>query len=195
MDELTALAVFSLVSSGSPGPNNILLWASGLRFGLGRTVAHIVGTPLGIGAMAVTVAAGVGVFVTTVPAVAFALKLAGSLYLLYLAYRIAVSDAMRRAEIAKPLGVGRAVAFQCVNAKAWIFVLAGISAFRPAGLPVAVGSVLVVATMMIVVLLAAAAWAAGGSVINRVVSNERAHRVISVILAVLLAASVVQLWL
>jgi threonine/homoserine/homoserine lactone efflux protein len=195
MDELVAVAIFSLVSSGSPGPNNILLWASGMRFGWRRTIPHVVGTALGIGVMAVAMAVGVGAFVTTVPAVALALKVAGSLYLLYLAYRMAISDAMRRTEIATPFGLGRAIAFQGMNAKAWIFVLAAVSAFRPAGLPVVVGSALVVATMVIVVLPTAAVWAAGGSVINRLVSSERAHRIISVTLAVLLAASVIQLWL
>lgn len=195
MDELVALAVFSLVGSGSPGPNNILLWASGLQFGWRRTIPHVVGTALGIGAMAVAVAAGVGAFVATVPAVTFALKVAGSLYLLYLAYRIAASNALRRTEIAEPFTLRGSIVFQCVNAKGWIFVLAAVSAFRPAGLPVVAGSALAVATIMIVVLAAAAVWAAGGSVINRLVGSERVHRVISVVLAALLVASVIQLWL
>jgi threonine/homoserine/homoserine lactone efflux protein len=195
MRGLVALVVFSAVSSGSPGPNNVLLWASGVQFGFRRTIRHVIGTSAGIGAMAIAVAAGVGAFVATVPQVQVALRVAGSAYLLYLAYKIAASSAFQRAEIARPLGVRQAVVFQCANPKAWVFVVAALSAFRPGDLPVVAGSALVVATMMVVVLPTAAAWAAGGTIVNRFVTSDRAHRRISVALAVLLAGSVVHLWI
>jgi threonine/homoserine/homoserine lactone efflux protein len=192
---LAALVAFSFVSSVTPGPNNIVLWASGARFGFAPTVPHVVGTSLGIGAMAVGVAAGVGALVTAVPAAGLGLRLAGSLYLVYLAYRIAISDAARQARVARPLRLGQAVVFQGLNPKAWIFVLAAVSAFRPADKPLVVGSALVVATMMLVVLPTAAAWAAGGTVISGLIASPRAHRALSVGLAALLAASVIYLWI
>jgi threonine/homoserine/homoserine lactone efflux protein len=195
LSQLTALVAFSFVSSVTPGPNNAVLWASGARFGFRPTLPHVIGTSLGIGAMAVGVAAGLGVVVTAVPAAALVLKVAGSLYLLYLAYQIAVSRAMERQQVARPLGLVQAMTFQCLNPKAWIFVLAAVSAFRPAGVPIAVGSALVVLTMMLVVLPSAAAWAAGGSVISRFITSDRAHRALSVGLAALLAGSVVHLWI
>ncbi|MEQ7123788.1 LysE family translocator [Actinopolymorpha sp. B11F2] len=195
MRDLVPLIVFSAVSSGSPGPNNVLLWASGIQFGFRPTLRHIVGTSAGIGAMAIAVAAGVGAFIATVPEVQVALKVGGSLYLLYLAYQIAASNAMRRAEIARPLGFAQAAVLQGANPKAWIFVLAAVSAFRPDDLPVALGSALVVATMMIVVVPTAAAWAAGGTVINRFVTSDRTHRLLSITLAIILVASVAYLWI
>jgi threonine/homoserine/homoserine lactone efflux protein len=195
LSQLTALVAFSFVSSVTPGPNNAVLWASGARFGFRPTLPHVIGTSLGIGAMAVGVAAGLGVVVTAVPAAALVLKVAGSLYLLYLAYQIAVSRAMERQQVGRPLGLVQAMAFQCLNPKAWIFVLAAVSAFRPASVPIAVGSALVVLTMMLVVLPSAAAWAAGGSVISRFITSDRAHRALSVGLAALLAGSVVHLWI
>ncbi|MEQ4203862.1 LysE family translocator [Actinopolymorpha sp. B17G11] len=195
MRDLVPLIVFSAVSSGSPGPNNVLLWASGIQFGFRPTLRHIVGTSAGIGAMAIAVAAGVGAFIATVPEVQVALKVGGSLYLLYLAYQIAASNAMRRAEIARPLGFAQAAVLQGANPKAWIFVLAAVSAFRPDDLHVALGSALVVATMMIVVVPTAAAWAAGGTVINRFVTSDRTHRLLSIALAIILVASVAYLWI
>jgi threonine/homoserine/homoserine lactone efflux protein len=195
MNELVPLVVFSAVSSGTPGPNNVVLWASGIQFGFRPTLPHVIGTSTGIGAMAVAVAAGIGAFVATVPELQLLLKIVGSGYLLYLAYRIGAGGAVQRAEVARPLGIGQATVFQCANPKAWIFVLAAVSAFRPDDLPVVAGSALVIVTMMIVVLPTAAIWAVGGTVINRLVTSDRAHRVISVLLAVLLAASVVHLWI
>jgi threonine/homoserine/homoserine lactone efflux protein len=78
MDRLVALLGFGFVCTVTPGPNNILLWASGASFGLRRSWPHVMGTALGVGLMAVLVAAGLGVLVTTVPPLAFAMKVAGS---------------------------------------------------------------------------------------------------------------------
>ena len=194
MSKLAALVVFSFVSAGTPGPNNLVLWASGAQFGFRATLPHVIGTSLGIGALAVAVAAGLGTLVTAVPAAQLLLKAAGSAYLLYLAYRIAVSRAMQGRHVARPLNLGQAIVFQWLNPKGWIFALAAVSAFRPPELPIAVGSAVVILTMMVVVIPSAAAWAAGGHVISRLMTNERAHRPLSVGLALLLAASVVQLW-
>lgn len=195
MSELAALAVFSFVSSVTPGPNNLILWASGVQFGLRPTLPHVIGTSIGIGTMAIAVAAGVGALVTTVPEVEFTLKVIGTLYLLYLAYQFAASGAIQRAEVARPLSLRQATGFQYINPKAWVFVLAAISTFRPPELPVAIGSALVVLTMMIVVLPTASVWAAGGTILNRVITSERAHRALSRGLAVILAATVAYIWI
>jgi threonine/homoserine/homoserine lactone efflux protein len=195
VEELGALVAFSFVSSVTPGPNNILLWASGAAFGFRRTVPHVVGTSLGIGSMAVAVATGLGVLVTTVPQIETAMKVAGSVYLLYLGYQIAGARALERADVVRPLGLLQAAAFQAINPKAWIFALGAISTFRPADLPIMSGSLLVAVTMMIVVIPTAAIWAGGGGVLGRFLDGERTHRVVSLGLAVLLVGTVAYVWL
>ena len=120
MEQIAALVGFSIISAGTPGPNNILLWASGAAFGFRRTVPHVVGTAVGIGALTLAVAAGLSVIITSAPGVALAMKIAGSLYLLYLAWQVAGAGAMQYQSIKKPLGVGQAAAFQVINPKAWI---------------------------------------------------------------------------
>lgn len=195
MNELAGLAAFAFVSSVTPGPNNAVLWATGAQFGFARSLPHVFGTSLGIGAMAVVSAGGLGAFVTAVPAAGVGLRVAGSLYLVYLAYRIAVRGAIHRPEVPRPLGVIQAAFFQCLNPKAWIFVLAAVSAFRPTGLPIVAGSALTILTMMLVVLPTAAAWAAGGTFISRLLTNDGARRALGVGLAVVLVASVADLWI
>jgi threonine/homoserine/homoserine lactone efflux protein len=192
---LAALVAFAVVTSVTPGPNNALLWASGAQFGFRRTLRHVAGTSLGIGAMAVAVAGGLGALVAAVPAAALALKAAGSVYLLYLAVRIALSGTADRPEAARPLDLRHAAAFQALNPKGWIFVIAALGTFRPAGVPIAAGSALVIGTMMLVVLPTAAVWAAGGTVIGRLLTSARARRTLSLGLAALLAASVAYLWI
>lgn len=195
MTELAALIGFSFVSSVTPGPNNILLWASGAEFGFRRTIRHVVGTALGIGSMALAVAAGLGVLIATIPEIELGMKLAGSVYLLYLAYQIGGARALERGDVARPLGLVQAAAFQLINPKAWIFALGAITTFRPVGLSVALGSVLVAVVMAIVVIPTAALWAAAGGALSRLISSERSRRILSLGLAVLLAATVVYVWL
>jgi threonine/homoserine/homoserine lactone efflux protein len=195
VETLAALVGFSFVSSVTPGPNNVLLWASGVQFGFRSTIPHVLGTSLGIGAMAVAGSAGVGLLITALPQADYVLKAIGSLYLLYLAFRIAGSPAMNQTEVGRPLGLAQAAALQWVNPKAWIFVVAAVTAYRPADFDVAVGSALVVLTMMIVVIPSAAIWAAGGSALNQFVASERAHRLVSVGLAAVLAVTVVYIWI
>ncbi len=195
MDGLGALIVFSFVSAVTPGPNNILLWASGAGFGLRRTMPHVVGTSLGIGSMVLVVAAGLGAIVTTVPEIGFAMKIAGSGYLLYLAYQIAGARALERGTVARPLGLLQAAAFQAINPKAWIYALSAITTFRPAGLPAMAGGALVAVTMMIVVIPTAALWAGGGGIVGRFIADERTQRIASVCLAALLAATVAYVWI
>ena len=195
MERWLALVAFSFVSAVTPGPNNVLLWASGAAFGVRRTVPHIAGTALGIGVMALGVAAGLGVLIATVPGLALAMKIAGSLYLSWLAYQMLAAKALERGSLAKPLGVAQAAVFQVINPKGWIFALGAITTFRPAELPVPVGVAVVTLTMMVVILPSASIWAVGGDALGRWLSDPRARQAISVVLALLVAATVVLVWI
>jgi threonine/homoserine/homoserine lactone efflux protein len=194
VDWLVALVGFSFVSSVTPGPNNVLLWASGAQFGFRRTVPHLVGTALGIGSMALLVAGGLGLLIATFPQIAMVMKVAGSIYLLYLAYQIAGARALERRDVSRPLTLLQAAAFQAINPKAWIFALGAITTFRPRDLPITAGSILVALTMIIVVIPTAALWAGGGGVLSRFVSG-RANRIVSLGLAAMLAATVAYVWI
>jgi threonine/homoserine/homoserine lactone efflux protein len=194
MEQIFALVGFSVVASITPGPNNILLWASGATFGFRATLRHVLGTAFGIGAMALAVAAGLGALITAVPELAFAMKLGGSAYLLYLAYQIAGASALERTSIARPLGVRQAAAFQAINPKAWVFALGAVTTFRPPNVSSEIGGVVVALTMMIVIVPTAASWAAGGRILGGWLAGGRRHRVVSLLLAILLALTVVYVW-
>lgn len=194
MDQWLALVAFSVASSGSPGPNNVLLWASGAAFGFRRTMPHIVGTALGVGALALIAAAGLAAFVSAVPALAVVMKIAASAYLLYLAWQIAGVQAIERGEPGRPMSVVQAAIFQAINPKGWIFALGAIAAFRPTDLTVVPGSLLVAATMTAIVIPTAALWAAAGGWLGRLLDGERSRRVVSLGLAGLLTISVAAIW-
>jgi len=192
---LLPLVIFGFVSSVTPGPNNILLWGSGTAFGFRRSIPHIVGTATGIGAMALAVAAGLGVLIATVPELQVVMKLVGSVYLLYLAYQIAGAHALERGEVSRPLGLLQASAFQVINPKAWIFALGAVTTFRPADLSGPLGAVVVALVMMAVVLPSAALWAVGGEAMGRLIVGHGAERVVGVVMGALLAATVALVWI
>jgi threonine/homoserine/homoserine lactone efflux protein len=140
------------------------------------------------------VAVGVGALVTAIPELALAMKVAGSLYLLYLAYQVAGAGALERGKAGRPLGLLQGAGFQLINPKAWIFALGAVITFRPVDVPAVAGSILVALTMMLVVVPTAALWAGAGDLLGRLVAARREGRLVSLALAALLVATVAYVW-
>jgi threonine/homoserine/homoserine lactone efflux protein len=195
MGTLLALVGFTVVVSITPGPNTVLLWASGASFGFRATLRHVLGTALGIGSLALVAAAGLGTLITAVPQVGVAMKVAASAYLLYLAYQVAGARALERGEFAHPLGLVQAAAFQAINPKGWILALGAVTTFRPPGLAALTGSLLVAAVMMVVVIPTQALWAGAGGTLGGLMTDDRTRRLVSLAMAALLAATVIDVWL
>ena len=101
---LLALATFCFVSSITPGPNNMMLLASGANFGFRRTLPHLMGVSLGFGAMVLAVGLGVGGIFTAYPALYDVLRVVACAYMLWLAYRIATASGIGdRKATARPM--------------------------------------------------------------------------------------------
>jgi threonine/homoserine/homoserine lactone efflux protein len=194
VDSLLPLAGYALISSGTPGPNNVLLWASGATFGFRATLPHVLGTAAGIGLMALGSAAGLAALIAGAPALAVGLKLTGSAYLLVLAWRLATATRLEAASVARPLGFLAAAGFQALNPKAWIFALGAVTTFRPVDLAPAAGSLAVAAVMVALIIPTAAAWAAAGGTLGRLLADDRRRRIANVVMGSLLAASVALAW-
>ncbi len=192
---LAGLVAFAFVSSVTPGPNNVLLWASGTRFGLRRSTPHVLGTALGIGGMALAVAAGLGTMLEVVPELATLMRIGGSIYLAWLAWRIARSGEVGQVDVHRPMGIVAAAAFQFANPKAWIFALGAVSTFRPADQPGFAGAIVVAVVMMLVIVPAAALWAGAGGVIGGLLRGPRARRATNLALAGLVLLTIATVWL
>ena len=195
VQELLALVAFSFVSSVTPGPNNVLLWASGAAFGTRRTLPHVFGTALGIGAMALASAAGLAVLVAVVPVLGVAMRMVGSAYLLWLAWQIARSGMIREGVLGQPMSLAGAAGFQVVNPKAWVFALSAVTTFRPTDLPPVPGTLAIAGVMVVVVVPTAWLWAAAGGAMASLLVNERSRRVVTGALAILVVATVALVWI
>jgi threonine/homoserine/homoserine lactone efflux protein len=194
MDAILGLIGYTFVAAITPGPNNVILWGIGVRSGFRAAIPFLLGIPVGMGIMVVAAAAGVGALITAVPALGIALKVVGSLYLLYLAWQVAGSSAVKEADVTETPGFGTAIAFQFVNPKGWFFVLSAVAAFRPQELGLFAAALAMAAVVMVAVVPCAGLWAAGGEALSRFVRGPRANRAVSLILAIVLVAMVVLIW-
>ena len=194
MEALLGLAGYSFVAAVTPGPNNVVLWGIGLRFGYRAAIPYLLGIPLGVGLMILGAAAGLGALINAVPALGIGLKVVGSVYLLYLAWQVVGIASVEEADVATAPGFGQSVAFQFVNPKAWFFVLSAVAAFRPAGMDLIASALLMALVTMAVIIPSAGLWAVGGDALSRFVRSPRARRAVNVALAIVLVAMVVLIW-
>ena len=115
METLLPLASYALVASITPGPNNIMLTASGISFGFKKTVPHMLGIPLGFGIQLILCAYGLGSILLRVPQAYLGLKIFGTGYLLYLAWSLrsnVVVDSRTNNSQARPMSFINAALFQ-----------------------------------------------------------------------------------
>ena len=195
-DNLGPLVLFALIGAFTPGPNNIMVTASGAAFGFARTVPHIAGVTIGFAIMVIAFGLGLGSVFRAYPSLHQWVRIAGALYLLYLAYRIARAGDPEAAKAArKPFSFSEAALFQWLNVKAWTLALGVIAAFTTVGGDLwgelaAITAVFAAATVASLV-----AWCLFGMAIRRLLASPRARRSTNLALAGLLALSVVTLFL
>ena len=186
---LGPLALFALVSSITPGPNNVMLASSGLNFGFRRSVPHLLGVNLGFTLMIFLVGVGLGSVFQQTPALYTVLKYAGAAYLLYLAWKIANSGPMEEGEArGKPFTFLQAAAFQWVNPKAWVMAVGVVATYTPQN---GFFANLVIATIVcgVVNLPSIGIWVTFGTALRRVLHRPAAIRAFNVGMALLLVAS------
>ena len=187
-EQLLALAAFAFVTSITPGPNNLMLMASGANFGVRRTVPHMLGVALGFVFMAVLVGAGLAQAFAAVPQLYAALKIVSVAYLLFLSWKIATAPPPgEAARASRPMTFLAAAAFQWVNPKAWAMALTAVSVYAPSQTMAGIATVSVV--FGVVNLPSVSTWAVLGQGMRRVLTNPARMRAFNVLMAVLLVAS------
>jgi threonine/homoserine/homoserine lactone efflux protein len=190
LEILIALIGFAFASSITPGPNNLMLMASGANYGLRRTVPHMLGISLGHAFMVAMVGLVLLRVFETYPVLNTALKVISAAYMLWLAWRIANAVPPEAKEVTgKPFTFLQAAAFQWVNPKAWFMAITAISAYAPQENGVLVGSLIVALVFAAVNLPSVSVWAWMGVQVRRWLGSARRLRVFNVAMAVLLVVS------
>lgn len=185
---ITALASFCLVSSITPGPNNLMLMASGANFGFLRTLPHMLGVALGFVLMVFLVGIGLAQLFDLYPIAHSILKIASVAYLLYLAWKIANAAPVDPSRASgTPMTFFQAAAFQWVNPKAWSMAITAVTVYAPnTTLPI----ILIVSAIFGAVNLPSVSlWVVLGQQMARILTNPARLRIFNWSMAALLIAS------
>lgn len=186
-----ALLIFSFVTSITPGPNNVMLFASGVNFGLSRTWPHAIGISVGFSTLLLAVGAGLGVMLQLYPSTFTAIKIAGGAYMLWLAWRISQSGPVEmKGSNAKPLTVFEASLFQWVNPKAWFMAMVAMSTYTAEG-NYLLNVVIVTFAFCVINFPSITIWAGFGTLMRKFLQDPVILKVFNYIMALLL---VISLW-
>ena len=186
---LGLMAIYSFVTSVSPGPNNTVLLTLSARFGQKGALPHLVGMVIGLSVMVIAMSAGLGAFFTAYPAVYQVMKYVGFAYVLYMAWRIYRAAVPQPGEDGgSPTTIWRATLFQWVNPKAWIVIATFVTAYVPVELGVL--SVLIALTMFIgFTMPGAIVWVFVGTLLARWLRTARSQKIFTTVMALALVAS------
>ncbi|WP_064711585.1 LysE family translocator [Rhizobium bangladeshense] len=189
LDTFFALVLFAFTTSITPGPNNMMLFASGVNFGFRRTIPHMFGIGAGFFSLLIGVGLGLGALLHTVPAVYTALKFAGGAYLVWIAWKIASSRSLSEGRsVATPMSFLSAAVFQWINPKAWVMAVTAMATYTNPELYLA--SVLIVGLAFAVVNVpSVSTWAGFGSALREWLSDPVRLKWFNITMAVLLVAS------
>jgi threonine/homoserine/homoserine lactone efflux protein len=190
LDAVIAASLFTVVSYITPGPNNTMILASGVNFGLRRSMPHLLGICLGFGFMLVVVGLGLQSVFARYPVVLEVLRYAGAAYLLWLAFQLATTrhSSTESRSAARPLSFIGAAAFQWVNPKAWVMAVTAMSTYLPAEASL-VQVLLLSALMTVVGSPCVLCWAAFGNAMRSFLQDPLRLRIFNIAMALGLVAS------
>lgn len=187
---LIALLGYAFVTSITPGPNNMMLMASGANFGIRRSVPHMLGISIGHSLMVFLVGLGLAGLIHAVPAFSIGLKVASVVYMLWLAWKISQAAAPVDGKLAgKPFTFLQAAAFQWVNPKAWGMAVTATSVYAP---DATIRSYLLVAAVFAATNLPSiTVWAYAGQSLRRFLTSPGRLFAFNWTMAVLLVLSLI----
>ncbi|WP_394690081.1 LysE family translocator [Hoeflea sp.] len=189
LETFLTLIAFAFVAGGTPGPNTMMLFTSGVNFGFRNTLPHMFGIGVGFLALVLGIGFGLGALLTTLPALYLVLKILGGSYLVYIAWRIATSDTLPEAKArSRPMTLLEAAAFQWVNPKAWVMLVTAMGIYTDPD-HYADTVIMIFLGFAIALIPCVTGWAGFGSVLRSWLSDPVRLRRFNISMAILLVLS------
>ena len=186
-----ALISYYFVMFATPGPNNAMLTASGIKFGFRKTLPHLIGIPFGHVIQITLVCFGLGSLFQKYPNIQLYLKWVCFFYLLFLGWKIIGSFSNKNKETGRPLKLYEAALFQFINPKAWVVALTAATAFFPNQESFFVATSFVAITAPFICFPSICLWALFGASIKMIIKNVKIKKFIEYLLAVLLVVTAI----
>jgi len=187
----SALATYYFIMFVTPGPNNAMLTASGMKFGFMRTLPHLIGIPSGHIFQISLVCFGLGNLFLKFPELQFYMKILCFFYLIYLSWTILGSFSLVKKESGRPLRLYEAAAFQFINPKAWTIAITVVSGFFPVEENFFIATAFVTLTAAVICFPSICLWALFGNSLRLFIKNTKTKKNIEYILAILLVVTAI----
>lgn len=173
---IVSMLAFALVGSITPGPVNIIATASGARFGLWRTVPHVLGATIGYSLVVVATGLTLAEATRLLPRLSHIMAGAGAAFLLWMAYRIATAptaETTAAADHQHPPRLTDGALVQVLNPKAWLWAMSGIGVFVTGAAPLSPVPTLLLFCLLSFAMcfLGVGVWAALGHLIRRILRH------------------------
>ncbi len=189
---LIPVLLFAITMSITPGPNNMLLTASGASYGYRRTIPFICGIVAGLVSLLALSALGLGALFESVPVLRTILKVAGSAYLVYLAFRIAFSSPGKTGTVSRerPMSFLEGAAFQYLNPKAYIMTVTAMSVYTLSGPAYVPSAIVIIAVFVAITPISISLWAGFGTLLGAMMTSPGSSRAVRLTLGALTLGSV-----
>lgn len=195
-DTFITFMLFAIVATLSPGGATTLATASGVRFGYRRSVPLMLGIAAGLAILSTAGATGLGAVMSAFPALQLAIKVAGTLYLTWLAWQI--WGAARPQDTAQdnhsPIGFISGVALLLLNPKGWAMTMAAAASFAALSSNPIILAAIMATTFALSAVTSLSVWCLGGALLSQILTTDLQWRLVNRTLAVLLIASIAPLW-
>ena len=186
---LISFATFATVSAFTPGPNNVMLAASGANFGFRRTLPHIFGILAGFSSLVVAAGLGLATLFALMPWIYDVLKVVSVLFLLYLAWKIGSAGRATTKDKDRPLSFFQAASFQLVNPKAITVIISAVTAYTSTAANVGAEITIILFIFASATICATCTWAVFGTAITYLFTSQTRLRQFNITMALLLVAS------
>ena len=193
--QLVPLILFCCAAAFTPGPNNILGSYSGFNFGIKKSLPLILGVTFGYTSLLITLSAGLIIVFKNYPFLQSILKISGSLFLIYLAYKISFKNKLEIKEIKNPVKFLNTFFFQYINPKGVIIAIICISTFVESGSNYLFHTMIVVIVSFIVSAASISSWCLLGKFLRRFATNKKFIQIFNYIMSFFLIVCVIIIYL
>ena len=192
--DIPALAIFLFVGAFSPGPNNLLASYSGFNFGIKKTLPLVYGVTFGFPIVLIAVNSGLSIIFNKFPMFQEILKILGSGFLIYMAFKIAFSNRSGEKEIKNPAKFFNMIIFQFINPKAVLIAIITVSTFISQNENFVRDSIIVISFAIFFSFTSIMSWSLLGKFLQRFANNEKFLTIYNYIMSFLLIICVIMFY-
>ena len=193
--DLTALMIFMFAAAFTPGPNNLLSSYSGFNFGIKKTLPLIYGVTFGFPILVIVINSGLIIFFKKFPALQEIIKILGSIFVLYFAYKIALSKSNKEQEIKNPAKFINMLFFQFINPKAVLFAIIVVSTFINAKENFIRDTIIVLSVAISFSFVSIFSWCLLGKFLRKFATNKKFIQAFNYVMSFLLIVCVIMFYL